>query len=405
MRDLRARIRRIPPLWRWAALLTLALLVVGVAWFFLRPDLPALPDPPTPRPAAGKVVAYTDYTAAVERALQEARAARSATGTDRTQAIERAVAALESVEGASVTPDGGLPAEVDNTAFIRQLEEDEPDLEEIEQGLAALSAALGAQQGQVVGTLQGEQANAELRRVLQDPAFDYESRLSPIRRLARWLSELTGEADPDDTLWLWITSLMAGVAVGVLTFLASEHLGKRWLRLGLSVLAGILGAGVFYTAVKQFDITTQILGLVGLVVAVVAVAFFLSGLYRSSAPPAQPRAISELAQVLGMNAAEARRRAQAAAEGGDYRGAIRFRCLAVLLTLDEAGRLVFDRTATNREYLFRAPGPLQEHLQPLLTRFDEVWYGESPTTADEWAQYNARAETVEGMVLAERRAA
>ena len=63
-----------------------------------------------------------------------------------------------------------------------------------------------------------------------------------------------------------------------------------------------------------------------------------------------------------MGAEEARRRAAASASEGDYRAAIRYRCLAVLLALDEAGMLVFDRSATNREYLFRAPGPIHDEL-------------------------------------------
>ena len=92
-----------------------------------------------------------------------------------------------------------------------------------------------------------------------------------------------------------------------------------------------------------------------------------------------------------MSAGEARKRAEEAAAGGDYRHAIRYRCLAVLLALDEVGMLAFDRTATDREYLFRAPGGLQEELQPLLTRFEQVWYGDAPVTEGDWGEFTARA--------------
>src|SRR5205823_6240979 len=151
-------------------------------------------------------------------------------------------------------------------------------------------------------------------------------------------------------------------------------------------------------------VTAEILGAIGLVIAAVAVGLISTGLYRSSAP-ARPRPLSDLAAALGMSAGEARKRAEEAGRAEDYRHAIRYRCLAVLLALDEVGMLAFDRTATDREYLFRAPGGLQEELQPLLARFEEVWYGDAPTTEADWADYAARAGRVEARVTAESRAA
>ena len=104
-----------------------------------------------------------------------------------------------------------------------------------------------------------------------------------------------------------------------------------------------------------------------------------------------------------MSAAEARRRAEEAAGAEDYRSAIRYRCLAVLLALDEAGMLTFDRTATNREYLFRAPPAVHDDLQPLLDRFDQIWYGDAPSNAQEWAAYSAKAASIEARVTTEVR--
>jgi hypothetical protein len=150
------------------------------------------------------------------------------------------------------------------------------------------------------------------------------------------------------------------------------------------------------------DLTAELLGAVGLVVAAVVVALVLAGLNRASSP-GSVKPISELAQVLGMSAVEARRRAEESAQAGDYRSAIRYRCLGVLLALDEAGMLTFDRTATNREYLFRAPGTIHDDLQPLLDRFDQIWYGDSPTNANEWADYNAKAASIESRVAAQVR--
>ena len=74
-----------------------------------------------------------------------------------------------------------------------------------------------------------------------------------------------------------------------------------------------------------------------------------------------------------------------------------------MLTLDEAGKLAFDRAATNREYLFRAPGPLHDDLQALLSQFEAVWYGNNPTTEDEWREYSARATSIEARVTPQTR--
>ena len=133
-------------------------------------------------------------------------------------------------------------------------------------------------------------------------------------------------------------------------------------------------------------------------------ALIFSGLYVASSPPSKPPALSELAATLGMNAREARTRAEEAASAGDYRLGVRYRCLAVLLALDEVGMLHFDRTATDREYLFRAPGGLQNDLQPLLDRFEAVWYGEAPVGAEDWTAYAARAAAIEAKVADEVRA-
>jgi hypothetical protein len=244
-----------------------------------------------------------------------------------------------------------------------------------------------------------------LRQVLSDPAFNYERDLSPLQRLARWLAGGAQDIDPGDTLWRWATALIAALASAILTFLASERLGSVWLRLGLSALAGLFMGAIFYTGLRALDVVQLAIAAAGIVIAAVAVGLLATGAYRVSAPPARPRSISELAAVLGMSASEARAKAEDAASAKDYRSAIRYRCLAVLLTLDEAGKLTFDRAATNREYLFRAPGPLQGELQPLLSRFDAIWYGNAPASAEEWTDYDARAAHVEAEVVSEQRRA
>jgi hypothetical protein len=398
------------PAWaRWGGLaLLVALGAFAVWWFFFRQEGPT-PTPPAPpaRPALGSTVSLADYRAALDGALVEVQAAQDAEGDERKRAVERAVQSLKRVEGAGVAPPGqGAPAaQVDNTAILAELQREEPNLDAAESALLALTDTLAAGPAPgVEGTLGGPAAMDALAGVLADPDFDYTRELSPIQRLAQWLAQLSGEADPTDTLWRWVLSALASITIGVLTYLLlGRWVPNRWVRLGLSVLAGLAGGPLFFLALRERDITFQVLGVIGLVVAAVAVALIGAGLFRGAAPPT-PRPVSELSAVLGMTAAEARGKAQEAADEGDYRGALRFRCLALLLALDEAGMLTFDRAATNREYLVRAPRPIHDELQPLLDRFDAVWYGNSPTSGQEWESYSRRAEAVEREVAAHAQA-
>ena len=387
-------------------------LVATLLWvLFLRGGSSAPPDaartPVPTRPVAGRVISFDEYTAAFDGALRQVQRALAAEGETRGEAIEAAAQELERVDGVSVTSprEGSAPAEVDNTSLIAAMRGDDPDLERIERSLRALLASLDAEGGEREpgGVLGGEEAIRELDRALRDPAFDYERELSPLQRLARWLAGITGEADPEDTMWRWFLSLVAGLAIGALTFMATERvLPNRWARLFLSATTGTLGGAFFYVASKALGAILPVLGAVGLVVAAIAFALILAGLKRSASAPPAPRTVSDLAAALGMSAGEARGRAGEAAVGGNYRAAIRYRCLAVLLALDEANMLHFDRAATNREYLFRAPGGLQEKLQPLLAQFDAVWYGNAGASEADWREYDMRAVGVEGEIAVRR---
>jgi hypothetical protein len=400
---LRSSFRGVPTRWRWVGFAALLLVVGFAVWFFFlrggSGPATVVQQPPA-RPALGKVVSFADYRKAVEDARSDIGTASSASGDERKKAIQKATGDLESVEGASVPPAGtnAEPSHVDNTLILRELGADKPNLTAVDAALSALAERLDASSsGELQGTLAGGQAIAALNKVLTDPIFDYSRTETPVEKLARWLAGLTGEADPGDTLWRWFLSIVAGLAGGALTYLATDRIRNRWARLGLSALSGLAVALLFFYSAGALDITFRVLVAVGLAVAALVVGLVLAGMNRASAP-GSVRPVSELAQVLGMSAAEARRRAEESAGAGDYRSAIRYRCLAVLLSLDEVGMLTFDRTATNREYLFRAPGTIHDDLQPLLDRFDQIWYGEAPTDAQEWQSYNAAAASIEARV-------
>jgi hypothetical protein len=410
MSRLLERLRAIPRNVRWGGLITLALLVaLGIWFFFLRGSPPVVVTPPPIRPALGTTVTISDYRTAIQDAHSNINEALSSEGDARQAEIQQAIIALERVEGASIVETTGGPAlaEADNTRLLQELALDDPNLEAVESSLALLSESLvngpAGHLGPVEGTASGAESAALLASVLSNPIYDYNRSLSPLEQLARWIAGLTGSSDPDNVLSRLFLSTLVGIAVGSLIFLLlGKYVPNRWARLAISALGGLLAASVFYVATDNLDTVFQVLTAVGLAVAAVAAGLIIAGLNRGSAP-GSVRAMSDLAAVLGMSAQEARQRAEEAASEGDYRSAIRYRCLAVLLALDEAGVLIFDRTATDREYLFRAPGPLQQDLQVLLTRFEEIWYGDSETNAEEWTHYAARAAAIESQIAPQSR--
>ena len=95
---------------------------------------------------------------------------------------------------------------------------------------------------------------------------------------------------------------------------------------------------------------------------------------------------------------EARRRE----EEGDYRRAYRALFLAVLLKLDQAGVVAFERGRTNGEYLRslrRDSRPyLHDALTPLVLEFDLRWYGDKPTTAEDAAKMRVEYDRLSQML-------
>ena len=82
-------------------------------------------------------------------------------------------------------------------------------------------------------------------------------------------------------------------------------------------------------------------------------------------------------------------RAETAVESNDFRGALRYLYLSAILHLQERGILPYDKSLTNREYLHQSPVDidLQATLGPVVSVFDEVWYGHKPCDAETVANY------------------
>ena len=103
---------------------------------------------------------------------------------------------------------------------------------------------------------------------------------------------------------------------------------------------------------------------------------------------------TELEQVETERAALAR--AEIAEAASDFRGALRFLYLSAILHLQERGVLPYDKSLTNREYLYQAQADIDLHtaLGPAITVFDEVWYGHKPCDAETVASYRDMLQKV-----------
>jgi hypothetical protein len=136
------------------------------------------------------------------------------------------------------------------------------------------------------------------------------------------------------------------------------------------------------------------LALIGVLVVVGIVVFAVRSV-RESMTPGVTRLL-EGSPEEHYTSAEARAEAERLFAAGDYRAALRMLYLATLIRWEEAGRLRFDRSLTNREVVARVTlhgdAMLLEQLSPLVERFDRVWYGGAPCTSSDYSSFASLAD-------------
>jgi hypothetical protein len=249
-------------------------------------------------------------------------------------------------------------------------------------------------------------AQARLDEVLRDPRFQYTPRNSLQQMLANFFRPIVAALFTMDPVPRG--ALVGGVAGLIVWFiLLLAYRDQPWSRgrkVGQAALGGAAVAGaVFVLMVWGGDLLAALAPLApvllpvgGVLAALVAIAVFGLGLRRGRGRTATrlPTAAHREAE---WTAAQARAAADEAAAAGDFRRAIRYRYLATMLALDEAGHLRFDRALTNREHLRRAPVALRDPLRPLVLTFDRTWYGGLPAGADDYRAYTAQAGAVEAV--------
>ncbi len=89
---------------------------------------------------------------------------------------------------------------------------------------------------------------------------------------------------------------------------------------------------------------------------------------------------------------------------GDFRRAFRAVFLAILLQMDRAGAIQYDRSRTNGDYLRMLRGPglraLYEAMRPLSSDFDLRWYGNHPTTQMDYRRCLDEYDRIRGLLAA-----
>ncbi len=88
--------------------------------------------------------------------------------------------------------------------------------------------------------------------------------------------------------------------------------------------------------------------------------------------------------------------ARTRAAQGEFTEAIRFLFLSLVYRFDESGRVLFQHSATNREYLtlFAERPQLQSELKVFVDTLDEHWYGQHPTDQQQYEHCLALYESV-----------
>ena len=126
----------------------------------------------------------------------------------------------------------------------------------------------------------------------------------------------------------------------------------------------------------------------GAVALGLVIAFFVQQIRRNLIVEARDDVLGTAQERVETERA-ALARAETAEASDDFRSALRFLYLSAILRLQERGVLPYDKSLTNREYLYQTQEnvDLQATLGPAVTVFDEVWYGHKPCDAETVANY------------------
>lgn len=291
-----------------------------------------------PRALAQAPVSLDEYRRAVEQALALAQQANARAPNERAPLLNQAAARLENIRVVRLA--SGAESALDNTLLLaivrdaRQTENAVARLTALRDALAQSPATINPQD---LVTLQG---------ILNRPPFVSESSALPA-----WLQDVL------------------------------RRIADFFDRLASNTARGI------------FD-GRDLLVFVGVVLVLLVLVYFILNLRRNLV---QEEALAALAEEHAVRSpGEAFTNAQQFVNQGDYRSAVRQLYLATLLLLDQRGKLKYDPTLTNREYLRQTTNDPRAAaaLAPIVEAFDRTWYGFEPITRQEFDAYRQRVEQV-----------
>jgi hypothetical protein len=265
--------------------------------------------------------------------------------------LARLAEAGERLKGVTaVTLPNGSTIPVNQSFLATKLQASPPDVEQINQLLAS---QLAARQTWLQSGRQSADT-AVLREILAQPQFQWpEQELSPIRQ--------------------WLNDLIERLREFLRRFQREGSDG----RITIPNLSNILTWG-------------------GAILLALVLFYSLRGLFQDFVADAELQH-SGGANALPLTADSAFNRAQNLSSSGDYRTAVRYLYLSLLLMLEERGLLRYDRSKTNREYLRSvAQQPeLAATLRDIIDVFDRVWYGFQTLDETAYARYAAQVKDLQ----------
>jgi len=140
-----------------------------------------------------------------------------------------------------------------------------------------------------------------------------------------------------------------------------------------------------------------VLTIAGGVLIAILLGYWIQRLLRNFVGDAELRRRRANGDEMPLTASEARTQAAEQAQTGSFRAAVRSLYLSALLALEENEVISSDRTLTNRELLARtgaarAGEQIKPAMQPVVQRFDDVWYGMTEPDAMTYATYEEDIE-------------
>jgi hypothetical protein len=274
----------------------------------------------------------------------------SASLTDNPAETDAVLATLRGID--SVTLENGATVAPDLALVIAALDAEPPDVDAARRGIETIldGIALGE-----VSNVDSERADALLDDVLARDEFqpepDEDESPSIMSRILGWVNRQV------ESFFSWLDDILSGQG----------------------------GEG------SPASVALAVIG----VLAIVGIVAFAVRSVRESMTPGVTR-LGEGHAEEHYTSAQARAEAERLFAAGEYRAALRLLYLATLIRWEEAGRLRFDRSLTNREVVGRVTlqgdAALLEQLTPLVDRFDRVWYGGAPCTSADYTSFAALAD-------------